>query len=112
MTDRSGPFWDAAAGRIPMPLAAQTLGLGLIGFDEERAEIELSFDNQRGHHPRNDLAARTTYDVAYKEESHGRIPKISPQRWNRLSVYHRLSHSEGSSNTRRIWREFFNARSR
>jgi acyl-coenzyme A thioesterase PaaI-like protein len=40
---RSGPFWDAANGRAPLPRAAATLGLEFIDADVEKGTIELSF---------------------------------------------------------------------
>jgi uncharacterized protein (TIGR00369 family) len=40
---RSGPFWDAVAGRIPLPRAAATLGLEFITADVEQRTIELAF---------------------------------------------------------------------
>jgi uncharacterized protein (TIGR00369 family) len=43
MSERSGPFWDSVEGRIPMPRAAQTLGLEFIDADEEAGTIELAF---------------------------------------------------------------------
>jgi uncharacterized protein (TIGR00369 family) len=43
MSERSGPFWDAAQGRIPLPRAAATLGLELIDADPENGTIELAF---------------------------------------------------------------------
>jgi uncharacterized protein (TIGR00369 family) len=43
MTERSGPFWEAALGRAPMPRAAATLGLEFIDFDAETATIDLAF---------------------------------------------------------------------
>src|SRR5262245_47093819 len=41
--ERSGPFWDAVFGRIPLPPAAATLGLALVDADVERRTIELRF---------------------------------------------------------------------
>jgi uncharacterized protein (TIGR00369 family) len=43
MSERSGPFWDAVEGRIPLPPAAAALGLELIGWDPEAQTIELAF---------------------------------------------------------------------
>jgi uncharacterized protein (TIGR00369 family) len=43
MSERSGPFWDAAMGHAPMPRAAATLGLEFLDFDTETATIELAF---------------------------------------------------------------------
>jgi hypothetical protein len=43
MHGRSGPFWDGIEGRAPMPAAAATPGLELIGADAEAATIELAF---------------------------------------------------------------------
>jgi uncharacterized protein (TIGR00369 family) len=43
MSERSGPFWDAMEGRIPLPRAAQTLGLEFIDADVEAGTIELVF---------------------------------------------------------------------
>jgi uncharacterized protein (TIGR00369 family) len=40
---RSGPFWEAAQGRSPLPPAAATLGFELIDADEERGTIEVAF---------------------------------------------------------------------
>lgn len=43
MTERSGPFWDAAQGRAPLPRAAATLGLEFVSADVEQGTIELAF---------------------------------------------------------------------
>jgi uncharacterized protein (TIGR00369 family) len=43
MTDRIGPFWDALAGRAPMPPAAVTVGWELIEVNPERGTIEVAF---------------------------------------------------------------------
>jgi uncharacterized protein (TIGR00369 family) len=43
MDERSGPFWDAIEGRVPLPRAAATLGLQLIHVDADRGTIELAF---------------------------------------------------------------------
>jgi len=43
MNKRSGPFWDAIEGRVPMPRAAATLGLEFIDADIENGTIELAF---------------------------------------------------------------------
>jgi uncharacterized protein (TIGR00369 family) len=43
MYERSGPFWDAVAGRAPMPRAARTLGLEFIAADITAGTIELAF---------------------------------------------------------------------
>jgi uncharacterized protein (TIGR00369 family) len=43
MTKRSGPFWDAVEGRVPMPRAAATLGLEFIDADVGSGTIELAF---------------------------------------------------------------------
>jgi uncharacterized protein (TIGR00369 family) len=43
MTERTGPFWEAAMGRAPLPRAAATLGLEFLGADVERGTIELAF---------------------------------------------------------------------
>lgn len=43
MNERSGPFWDAIEGRLPMPRAAATLGLEFIDADVENGTIELAF---------------------------------------------------------------------
>ena len=40
---RSGPFWDAIEGRVPVPRAAATLGLQFVGADPEHGTIELAF---------------------------------------------------------------------
>jgi uncharacterized protein (TIGR00369 family) len=40
---RSGPFWDAALGRAPLPRAAATLGLEFVDADAEKGTIELAF---------------------------------------------------------------------
>lgn len=41
--ERTGAFWDAMAGRIPMPPAAVTLGWELSSVTPERGEIEVLF---------------------------------------------------------------------
>jgi uncharacterized protein (TIGR00369 family) len=43
MNKRSGPFWDAVEGRVPLPRAAATLGLEFIDADRENGTIELAF---------------------------------------------------------------------
>jgi uncharacterized protein (TIGR00369 family) len=43
MNKRSGPFWDAVAGRAPLPRAAATLGLEFIDADVDAGTIELAF---------------------------------------------------------------------
>jgi uncharacterized protein (TIGR00369 family) len=43
MSERSGPFWDAMAGRAPMPPAAATLGWELVDADPEVGTIEVAF---------------------------------------------------------------------
>jgi uncharacterized protein (TIGR00369 family) len=43
MTRRSGPFWDAAEGRAPLPRAATTLGLQFVDADVEQGTVELAF---------------------------------------------------------------------
>ncbi len=43
MSERSGPFWEAAEGRAPLPHAAATLGLEFVGANVEQGTIELAF---------------------------------------------------------------------
>jgi uncharacterized protein (TIGR00369 family) len=43
MNKRSGPFWDAVAGRAPLPRAAATPGLEFIDADVDAGTIELAF---------------------------------------------------------------------
>lgn len=43
MTERSGPFWDGVAGRVPIPRAAATLGFEFVRADPERGTIEIAF---------------------------------------------------------------------
>jgi uncharacterized protein (TIGR00369 family) len=43
MSDRSGPFWDAMAGRAPMPPAAATLRWALVDADTDAGSIEVAF---------------------------------------------------------------------
>ena len=43
MSDRSGPFWDAAEARAPLLRAAATLGLEYLDSDVENGTIELAF---------------------------------------------------------------------
>src|SRR5262245_9582603 len=43
MPTRSGPFWDAVAGRAPVPQAARTLGFEFLDADPERGTIEVAF---------------------------------------------------------------------
>ena len=42
--DRTGPFWDAVAGRVPAPPAAQTLGWHLEEVDPVAGTARVSFD--------------------------------------------------------------------
>jgi uncharacterized protein (TIGR00369 family) len=44
MTERTGPFWDALAGRAPLPKAAATLGLEVVDVEPEAGTIELTFE--------------------------------------------------------------------
>ena len=41
--ERTGPFWDAALGRSPLPRAAATLGLQVIDAEIDNGTIELAF---------------------------------------------------------------------
>jgi uncharacterized protein (TIGR00369 family) len=43
MSQRSGPFWEAAEGRAPLPRAAATLGLEFVAADVGQGTIELAF---------------------------------------------------------------------
>ena len=40
---RSGPFWDGADGRAPIPPAAATLGFEFVDYDATKATIEVAF---------------------------------------------------------------------
>ncbi len=42
--ERTGPFWDAVAGRIPAPPAAQTLGWRLEEIDPEAGTVRIAFE--------------------------------------------------------------------
>jgi uncharacterized protein (TIGR00369 family) len=54
--ERTGPFWDAVAGRIPVPPAAASLGLEVIEADPEPGTIELAFEATHGFTtPRGDV---------------------------------------------------------
>ena len=41
---RTGPFWDAMAGRVPAPPAAETLGWAVEEIDPAAGTIRVSFD--------------------------------------------------------------------
>jgi uncharacterized protein (TIGR00369 family) len=41
---RTGPFWDAVAGRVPAPPAAQTLGWHLEEIDPQAGTVRVSFE--------------------------------------------------------------------
>jgi uncharacterized protein (TIGR00369 family) len=41
---RTGPFWDAVAGRIPAPPAAETLGWAIEDIDPAAGTVRVSFD--------------------------------------------------------------------
>ena len=41
---RTGPFWDAIAGRVPGPPAAETLGWAIEEIDPVAGTIRVSFD--------------------------------------------------------------------
>src|SRR5690242_3001154 len=41
---RAGPFWDAIAGRVPAPPAAETLGWAIEEIDPAAGTIRVSFD--------------------------------------------------------------------
>src|SRR5215471_12566130 len=47
MPEGSGPFWDAMAGRAPMPPAAETLGWEFVDADIEAGTIEVAFTANR-----------------------------------------------------------------
>jgi uncharacterized protein (TIGR00369 family) len=54
--ERTGPFWDAVAGRIPVPPAAASLGLEVIDADPDNGTIELAFQAIHGFTtPRGDV---------------------------------------------------------
>ena len=54
--ERSGPFWDAVEGRMPLPPAAATMGLELIGADVENGAIEVALHATRDFiTPRGDV---------------------------------------------------------
>ena len=42
-TDREGPFWDIASGRVDPPAAATTLGWELRAVDPDAGTIEVGF---------------------------------------------------------------------
>jgi uncharacterized protein (TIGR00369 family) len=42
-TPRTGPFWDAVAGRAPLPPAAASLGLEFVAADVDAGTIDLTF---------------------------------------------------------------------
>lgn len=50
MTDspRTGPFWDAMEGRVPMPPAAQLLGWTLQEIDPDAGTISVRYDAHDG----------------------------------------------------------------
>jgi acyl-coenzyme A thioesterase PaaI-like protein len=41
--EREGPFWDAVAGRAPLPASAVTLGWELVSVSPEEGTIEVAF---------------------------------------------------------------------
>jgi uncharacterized protein (TIGR00369 family) len=41
--NRTGPFWDAIAGRVPAPPAAQTLGWQLEEVDPDAGTVRIGF---------------------------------------------------------------------
>ena len=41
---RTGPFWDAVAGRIPAPPAAETLGWAIEDIDPDAGTVRVAFD--------------------------------------------------------------------
>lgn len=43
MAERTGPFWEAMAGRAPMPPVAATLGWELLRVDPDAGTIEVAF---------------------------------------------------------------------
>jgi uncharacterized protein (TIGR00369 family) len=43
MVERTGPFWDAMAGRMPLPPAAVTLSFELLRVDPDAGELEAAF---------------------------------------------------------------------
>ena len=45
--ERTGPFWDAIEGRVPMPAAAATLGWELRAIDPDAGTIEVGFEAGR-----------------------------------------------------------------
>lgn len=43
MTDRSGIFWDAMEGRLPLPPISAMLGFKLLSFEPEQGTMEAEF---------------------------------------------------------------------
>jgi uncharacterized protein (TIGR00369 family) len=41
--ERTGPFWDAVAGRVPVPPAARTLGWQLAKVDPDAGTVRIAF---------------------------------------------------------------------
>ena len=41
---RTGPFWDAVAGRVPAPPAAETLGWAIEDIDPAAGTVRIAFD--------------------------------------------------------------------
>jgi len=76
MPDRSGPFWEAMAGRAPMPPAAAILGWELVDADTDAGTIEVAFTpsrdftNPMGNIQGGFLAAMLDDTLVYRIEFH------------------------------------------
>jgi hypothetical protein len=69
MSKRSGQFWDAIEGRVPLPRAAATLGLEFINVDIQKGTIELALAARPGKIVGNDRVVHREGDLAFLEAS-------------------------------------------
>ena len=71
MGTRSGPFWEAAQGRAPLPRAAATLGFELQDADPDAGTIEVAFTATEDFTNPGGVAGRRGRDGGDHGDGHG-----------------------------------------
>ena len=114
MSERSGPFWDAAEGRAPLPRAAATLGLEVVEVDPDEGTIELAlhpseaFTNPTGN-VLGVFVAAMLYDTVgpallatvepdqFQSTLEQHVSFLRPVRPGRVSAHGRIIHRVGDT---------------